>query len=323
VDKGGGVTMKAIAIREFGGRDKLERMDLPVPEVGNGEVLVRVKGAGVNPVDWKLREGWLQDRFPHRFPLIPGWDAAGIVERIGPGVTRFRVGDEIFAYCRKPVVQGGAYAEYITLTEEHMAFKPSNTTFTEAAGIPLTALTAYQALVDEAGIKSGERVLIHAAAGGVGGFGVQIAKERGALVWGTAGSRNGDYVRSLGAERVIDYSRDEFRKVVRSAYPDGMDVVFDCVGGDVLKKSVEIVRKGGRLISIVDTLDEGSLGRVDIRFEFVFVAPNSKELSELGQMVEQGRLKVHVEEVLPLEEAAKAHELSESRHTRGKIVLVV
>jgi NADPH:quinone reductase-like Zn-dependent oxidoreductase len=315
--------MKAIAIREFGGRDKLERMDLPVPEVGNGEVLVRVKGAGVNPVDWKIREGWLKDRFPHRFPLIPGWDAAGIVERIGPGVTRFRVGDEIFAYCRKPVVQGGAYAEYIALTEEHMAFKPSNASFTEAAGIPLTALTAYQALVDAAGIKSGERVLIHAAAGGVGGFGVQIAKDRGALVWGTASSSNGDYVRSLGAERVIDYTKDDFRKVVRSAYPDGVDVVFDCVGGDVLEKSVEIVRKGGRLISIVDSLDEGSVGRAGIRFEFVFVAPNSRELSELGQMVEQGRLKVHLEEVLPLEAAAKAHELSESRHTRGKIVLVV
>ena len=315
--------MKAIAIREFGGRDKLERMDLPVPEVGEGEVLVRVKGAGVNPVDWKIREGRLKDLFPHRFPLIPGWDAAGIVERIGPGVTRFQVGDEIFAYCRKPVVQGGAYAEYIALAEEHMAFKPRNTTFTEAAGIPLTALTAYQALVDAARVKSGERVLIHAAAGGVGGFGVQIAKDRGALVWGTAGSRNGDYVRSLGAERVIDYRRDDFRKVVQSAYPDGVDVVFDCVGGDVLKKSVEIVRKGGRLISIVDSLDEGSLGRADIRFEFVFVAPNSKELSELGQMVEKGRLKVHLEEVLPLEAAAKAHELSESRHTRGKIVLVV
>lgn len=315
--------MKAIAIREFGGRDKLERMDLPVPEVGAGEVLVRVKGAGVNPVDWKIREGRLKDLFPHRFPLIPGWDAAGIVEKIGPGVTRFRVGDEIFAYCRKPVVQGGAYAEYIALKEEHMAVKPRNTTFTEAAGIPLTALTAYQALVDAAGIRSGERVLIHAAAGGVGGFGVQIAKDRGALVWGTAGSRNEDYVRSLGAERVIDYSRDDFRKVIRSAYPDGVDVVFDCVGGDVLKKSVEIVRKGGRLISIVDSLDERSLGRADIRFEFVFVAPNSKELSELGQMVEQGRLRVHLEEVLPLEAAAKAHELSESRHTRGKIVLSV
>jgi len=315
--------MKAIAIREFGGRDKLEPMDLPVPEVGAGEVLVRVKGAGVNPVDWKIREGRLKDLFPHRFPLIPGWDAAGIVEKIGPGVTRFRVGDEIFAYCRKPVVQGGAYAEYIALKEEHMAVKPRNTTFTEAAGIPLAALTAYQALVDAAGARSGERVLIHAAAGGVGGFGVQIAKDRGALVWGTAGSRNEDYVRSLGADRVIDYSRDDFRKVVRSAYPDGVDVVFDCVGGDVLKKSVEIVRKGGRLISIVDSLDERSLGRADIRFEFVFVAPNSKELSELGQMVEQGRLRVHLEEVLPLEAAAKAHELSESRHTRGKIVLSV
>jgi NADPH:quinone reductase-like Zn-dependent oxidoreductase len=178
----GGATMKAIAVREFGGRDKLERMDLPIPEVGKGEILVRVKAAGVNPVDWKIREGWLKDRFPYKFPLVPGWDAAGVVEKVDQGVTRFKPGDEIFTYCRKPVVQGGAYAEYIALSEDHMALKPENTSFTEAAGIPLASLTAYQALVDAAKVKAGERVLIHAAAGGVGGFGVQIARDRGAVV---------------------------------------------------------------------------------------------------------------------------------------------
>ena len=315
--------MKAIAIREFGGRDKLERMDLPIPEAGKGEILVRVKAAGVNPVDWKIREGRLKDRFPYKFPLVPGWDAAGVVEKVDQGVTRFKPGDEIFAYCRKPVVQGGAYAEYIVLSEEHLALKPKNTSFTEAAGIPLASLTAYQALVDAAKVKAGERVLIHAAAGGVGGFGVQIARDRGAVVWGTASRRNEEYVRSLGAERVIDYTRDDVGRAVRSVYPDGVDVVFDCVGGKVLKKSAELVRKGGRLISIVDSLDEQSLRQRDIRFEFVFVAPNAVELKAIEEMVEQRRLRVHLSKVLPLADAREAHELIESGHTRGKIVLEV
>ena len=315
--------MKAIAIRGFGGRDKLERMDLPIPEAGRGEVLVRVRAAAVNPVDWKIREGWLKDRFPHKFPLVPGWDVAGVVGKVGEGVTRFKAGDDVFAYCRKPVVQGGAYAEYILLSEEHLGLKPKNTSFTEAAGIPLASLTAYQALVGAAKVKAGERVLIHAAAGGVGGFGVQIARDRGAVVWGTASSRNEEYVRDLGAERVIDYTRDDFGKAVRSVYPDGVDVVFDCVGGEVLKKSIEVVRKGGRLISIVDSPDEQSLRQRDIRFEFVFVAPNAVELKAIGEMVQQRRLRVHLSKVLPLADAREAHGLIESGHTRGKIVLEV
>ncbi|MDH3557537.1 MAG: NADP-dependent oxidoreductase, partial [Deltaproteobacteria bacterium] len=178
--------MKTIAIKEFGGRDKLQFMDLPVPEIKPGEILVKVKAAGVNPVDWKIREGYIKDLFPYQFPIILGWDAAGIVEQAGPEVTRFKEGDEIFAYCRKPMVQGGAYAEYIVLEEEHAAIKPKNTSFEEAASIPLAALTAYQSLFDAAKLQSGETVLIHAAAGGVGGFGVQLARDHGAVVWATA-----------------------------------------------------------------------------------------------------------------------------------------
>ena len=315
--------MKAVAISEFGGQDKLQLMDLSVPEIGNREILVRVKAAGVNPVDWKIREGYLKDLFPHQFPVILGWDAAGIVESVGQEVTRFKKGDEIFAYCRKPVVQGGAYAEYIALEEEHAALKPKNSSFEEAASIPLAALTAYQALFDAARLQSGETVLIHAAAGGVGGFGVQLAKDRGAIVWGTASERNTEYTLELGADRVVDYTQADFREAARSEYPDGVDVVFDCVGGEVLKRSAAIVKKGGRLISIVD--DPNQLDVAGIDSEFVFVAPNHSQLSELSQMFEQGRLKTYLSEVLPLglQEARRAHELSESGRTRGKMVLVV
>ena len=315
--------MKAIAINEFGGRDKLQFMDLPMPEIKPGEILVKVKTAGVNPVDWKIREGYIKDLFPYEFPIILGWDAAGIVEQAGPEVTLFKEGDEIFAYCRKPMVQGGAYAEYIVLEEEHAAIKPKNTSFEEAASIPLAALTAYQSLFDAAKLQSGETVLIHAAAGGVGGFGVQLARDHGAVVWGTASARNKVYVQDLGATQVVDYNQVDFCDSVRSEYPDGVDVVFDCVGGEVLQKSTDIVKKGGRLISIVD--DPAGLDRADIHSDFVFVAPNSSQLAELAQMVEQGRLKTSLSQVFPfgLEEARRAHELSESGRTRGKMVLVL
>jgi len=315
--------MKAIAINEFGKRDKLQLMDLPVPEIKAGEILVRVKAAGVNPVDWKIREGYIKDLFPYEFPIILGWDAAGIVEQTGEEVTRFTEGDEIFAYCRKPLVHGGAYAEYIVLEEEHAAIMPKDTSFAEATSIPLAALTAYQSLFDAAQLQSGEIVLIHAAAGGVGGFGVQLARDRGATVWGTASGHNHEYVQDLGAARAVDYNQVDFRDSVRSEYPDGVDVVFDCVGGDVLEKSAEIVKQGGRLISIVD--DPTGLARIDILKEFVFVAPNSAQLTELARMVDQGRLKTHLSQIFPfgLEEARKAHELSESGRTRGKMVLVL
>jgi NADPH:quinone reductase-like Zn-dependent oxidoreductase len=315
--------MKAIAINEFGGRDTLQLMDLPMPEIKPGEILVKLKAAGVNPVDWKIREGYIKDLFPYDFPIILGWDAAGIVEQAGPEATRFKQGDQIFAYCRKPMVQGGAYAEYIVLEEEHAAIKPKNISFEEAASIPLAALTAYQSLFDAAQLQPGETVLIHAAAGGVGGFGVQLAKDRRATVLGTASGHNSEYVQDLGANRVVDYSQVDFREAVRSEYPDGVDVVFDCVGGEVLEKSADVVKKGGRLISIVD--DPAGLDRADIHSDFVFVAPNSTQLTELARMVEQGRLKTHLSQVFPfgLEEARRAHELSESLRTRGKIVLVI
>jgi NADPH:quinone reductase-like Zn-dependent oxidoreductase len=315
--------MKTIAINDFGGRDKLQLIDLPVPEVREGEILVKVNAAGVNPVDWKIREGYIKDLFPYEFPIILGWDAAGIVEQTGPEMTRFKEGDEIFAYCRKPIVHGGAYAEYIVLQEEHAAIKPKNITFEEAASIPLAALTAYQSLFKAAKINQGETILIHAAAGGVGGFGVQLAKDHGAVVWATASGGNKEYVIDLGASQVVDYTQEDFGEAIRSQYPDGVDVVFDCVGGEVLQKSAEIVKEGGRRITIVD--DHTGLSRTDIHKEFVFVAPNSAQLTELALMVEQGRLRTHLSQVFPfgLEETRKAHELSESGHIRGKMVLVL
>jgi len=310
--------MKAIAIMDFGGRNRLQLMELPRPEAGAGEVLIKVHAAGVNPVDWKIREGLLRTRLPHQFPVILGWDAAGVVET---GGKKFRPGDEVYAYCRKPIVQHGAYADYIAVPESSVALKPRKFSFLEAAAVPLAALTAYQALFDAAGLKRGQTVLIHAAAGGVGGFAVQLAKERGARVLATASAAKHDYVRGLGADEVVDYQGVDFRKAIRKLCPDGVDVVFDTVGGAVQTRSAEVVKRGGVLVSILAFADTAAIEKRGVRPEYVFVCPNGKQLAKLTELAEAGRLRTRVEQVFPLKDAAKAHALIEAGHSTGKIVL--
>ena len=315
--------MKAIAIQEFGGRDKLKVLDLPVPEVGPQDVLIQVKAAGVNPVDWKIREGFLRDLLPHHFPVILGWDAAGIISQVGSDVTRLKVGDEVYAYCRMAVIQHGAYAEWISLPETNVSVKPKNVSFEEAATIPLAALTAYQSLFEAAGLQQGESVLIHAAAGGVGGFAVQLARHRGAKVFGTASPGNHEYVKGLGAELVIDYNTQDFRQVVRSVRPGGVDVVLDCVGGDVVEQSLDILNSNGRLVTIAESGLVKKLRAQGVNAHFVFVAPSSSQLDEITTLTESRKIHTHISSRFSLVEAAKAHELIESQHVRGKIVLTI
>ena len=315
--------MKAIAIPEFGGRDKLQLMDLPVPPVGVRDVLLQVKAAGVNPVDWKIREGFLRDMMPHEFPVILGWDAAGIVTKVGENVTRFKTGDEVYAYCLTAVVHHGSYAQYIALPENNLALKPRTLPFEEAATIPLAALTAYQSLFDAADLQQGESVLIHAAAGGVGGFAVQLARHRGARVFGTASPSNHEYVKSLGADILIDYNTQDFRHVIRETSPGGVDVVLDCVGGDVVEQSLDILKAHGRLVTIAEAGLVKKLSERGVNAHFVFVAPNSSQLHEIAGLTESGKFSTHVSARFTLEEAAKAHELLESQHVRGKVVLRV
>ncbi len=301
--------MRAVAIREYGGRDRLELLDLPKPVPQPGEALIRVRAAGVNPVDIKIREGLLKNRLPNQFPIILGWDAAGVIEDTG---------EEVFAYCRKPVIQHGTYAEYVAAPKENIAPKPASVDMATAAGIPLSGLTAYQSLFDAAGLQSGQRVLIHAGAGGVGGFGVQLARNVGAEVWCTCSARNTDYVVGLGAHHVVDYTAGDFRDVVRD-----MDVVFDTVGGDVQTRSADVLKRGGTLVSILAYADEAGLKAKGIETKYVFVAPNGRQLRHLQEMVDDGQLVCHISASFPLEQAARAHELIETRHTRGKIILTV
>jgi NADPH:quinone reductase-like Zn-dependent oxidoreductase len=317
----GGLAMKACTIEAFGGRDRLRITDLPTPEAGEGEVLIRIHAAGINPVDWKIREGWLKDMIPHEFPLIPGWDLSGVVEAVGHSARRFTPGDDVYAYARRPVVQYGTYAEYITLPESYVSRKPENLSMTEAASIPLTTLTAYQALFVAGRLKAGQSVFILGASGGVGSSAVQLAVEKGCRVVGLASGRNHEYLKHLGAEFVIDYEQRDFTEGLGEVMPDGVDLVFDCHGGDTLLGGLSCARTGGSLVSITETVDEDLLKQRDVRFAFTFVEPHVPQLDHIRGLIETGRFKANVTQTFPLDQVAQAHEAMETGHTRGKIVL--
>jgi NADPH:quinone reductase-like Zn-dependent oxidoreductase len=306
--------MRAIGIHEFGGRDKLQLLELPEPKVPPDFVKIEIRAAGVNPVDWKIREGRSEPRFPVVFPVVPGWDAAGVVADVGAAVTEFAPGDEVFAYCRKHFLGEGTYAEYVSVPDASVARKPESLSFEQAAAIPLAALTAYQALFLAAGLTAGERVLVSAASGGVGSFAVQLAIDAGAEVIGVASEQHRDRVLELGAYEVIDRSRNVV-EAVRELVPDGVDVVFDLYGDEGLGNAA---RDEGRIVSIASPPSYGERGVVP---SYVFVRPDGEQLEELAALADDGRLLVDIAEVLPLEEAARAHELSEGGHVRGKLVL--
>jgi len=315
--------MRAVFFEEFGGRDVLQVGERPEPQAGPGEVRIRVEAAGVNPVDWKMRQGYLKDRIPHEFPVIPGWDAAGTVDQVGDGVDAFAAGDPVYAYCRKDTVHGGCYAQYVTVLAEHVARRPGNISVQEAAAVPLVGLTAWQSLFDAAGLRGTEHILIHAGAGGVGHLAVQLARWRGARVQATAGPENHAYLRELGVEDPIDYRSTDFREAVKRSGPDPLDVVFDTVGDGALARSVEVMRPGGRAVSIVDRKGVEDLREQGRETHYVFVAPRGDQLAELTHLIEAGDVKPTIQEILPLDEAARAHEISEGGHVRGKLVLQV
>jgi NADPH2:quinone reductase len=309
--------MKAILIDEFGGIDKLHFREVETPLPLPGELLLKVVAAGVNPVDWKIREGWLKKRIPHEFPLILGWDVAGVVVKVGEGVEGFSVGDPVFAYARKEVVQWGTFAEYVAVDASAVAPKPVTLSFAEAAAIPLVGLTAWQALFDTAHLKAGQTALIHAGSGGVGSLAIQFAKWAGAKVITTCGPNNLKYVKQLGADQVIDYTAEDFTKVVGK-----VDFVMDNVGGKVLEKSFRVVKEGGWLVTITDLLLDPSKGApYGIHAGAIFVHPSGEELSKIGQLIEEGKVQVPAIEEFPWQEVGTALEKSRAGHTRGKIVL--
>lgn len=308
-------TMKAVRIHEYGGPEVLRYEEAPRPQPRPDDVLIRVHAAGVNPVDWKIREGYAREALKHSLPLIPGWDVSGVVEAAGPAVTRWKPGDEVVS--RPDIARGGAYAEFIAVRESEIARKPQSLDHVHAAAVPLAALTAWQALFDAAALAPGQTVLIHAAAGGVGSFAVQLAKWKGARVIGTASGRNQAFLKTLGADETIDYTTARFENVVHDA-----DVVLDTMGGDTQQRSWQALREGGILSTILAPPPDGAVppGK---RLAYTFVQPNAEQLDRIATLIDSGKLRPIVETVLPLGEARRGQELSQAGHVRGKIVLRV
>jgi NADPH:quinone reductase-like Zn-dependent oxidoreductase len=313
--------MKAITIEKFGGVEEMHWSDLPTPQPKANEVQIEVACTSVNPVDWKIREGLLKNFFPYEFPLIPGWDAAGIISSVGNEVSNFKVGDEVFCYCRKPIVQWGTYAEYVCFESDHVALKPKKLSFAQAASIPLVGLTAWQALFDELMLKNGQAILIHAGAGGVGGIAIELAKVAGARVFTTASLENHEYVKNLGADIPIDYRKESFVKRVLAEEPDGIDAVLDSIGHETLEQSFNVLKQDGRLVSLVNKDVQNKKGGEKIHSSYMVVRPDGSQLKEIAGLIDEGKVHPpHITE-LPLSDYAKAHEMSKEGHTKGKIVL--
>ena len=281
-------------------------------------VLVRVRAAGLNPVDYKVREGYLADRFPHHFPVVLGWDVAGTVEAVGPAVTWFKPGDAVYGYNRRHDLGFGTYAELTTGPEGYFAHMPRELSFEEAGAMPLAALTAHQA-IERSGLRGGETFFVPGGSGGVGHLAIQLALERGARVISSAGTGNQDFVRELGAEP-IDYTREDVPARVHELSPgDGADAALDIWGGDGRAEVLETLRRGGRMVSLASPAPEPVDG---YEVHYIFVRPSGYDLGEhITPLVHEGHLTPHVEEVFPLERAAEAHERLEAGHVRGKLVL--
>lgn len=305
--------MKAVVINEYGDASVVKIAEIAVPQPQGDEVLVRVDSAAVNPVDWKIRDGFGQ-MLGLKLPVVLGCEIAGTVESLGPDAQNLQIGDAVYAFIS--LQRNGGYAEYAIAKSDEIALKPKNLDFENAAAVPVGALTAWQSLFDLAGLQSGQTVLIHGASGGVGSMAVQLAKAKGAHIIASASGKNENFVRDLGADEFIDYTKTRFEDVVKDA-----DVVFDTVGGDTQKRSYEALKKGGFLVSSVGPPAQEMADQFGVQVGFVNVAPNPAQLEEITQMVEKGELKTFVETVLPFEEFQKALQMSKSGHTRGKIVL--
>ncbi|WP_164669701.1 NADP-dependent oxidoreductase [Virgibacillus doumboii] len=308
--------MKAVVIHKYGSSDQLVEEEVPKPIIADNQILVELHATSINPIDWKLREGYLQERLPFEFPIILDWDAAGFVAEVGHSVADFSVGDRVFA--RPGTTEKGMYAEYTAVDKNLVAKIPVNISFEEAAAAPLAGLTAWQCLVDFSEIKEGDKVLIHAGSGGVGSIAIQIAKSFSAYVASTASRKNKAFVRELGADQFINYQTEDFEEVL-----DGYDIVLDTMGGAIQEKCFNVLKEGGKLVSIAQPPDEKIAESKRIKAGFVWLEPDGKPLAKLGELMEKGEVKAHIGESFPLTEEGirEAHKLSETHHAKGKIVI--
>ena len=310
--------MKAVVIDQYGGIEVLKEREVNKPEINENQVLIEMHATSINPIDWKIRQGYLKDMIPFQFPVILGWDAAGVIVEKGSKVDSFNVGDRVFA--RPRTTAKGTYAEYVATEENLLAKIPDNISFNEAASVPLAALTAWQCLLDIGTIKPGDKVLIHAGAGGVGTMAIQIAKNIGAYVATTGSGKNEEFLKELGADVVIDYQNQDFEKVLKD-----YDFVLDTMGGDVQTKSYSVLKKGDLLVSIVSTPDAKVAAEYGVSGVFHMLSARGDQLQAIAKLMEDKKLKPIVGHVFDLSEQGlqAAHALSESHHAKGKIVIKI
>lgn len=304
--------MKAIRIHQYGDAATLKLEDVPRMSIADHQLLVRIHDAGVNPIDWKIRQGYMKQAMPARFPMTIGQDFAGEVVDVGSAVTQFAVGDRVFGFAQ------GTYAEYAAAPASTVAAIPNSMDFTTAAALPTAGSTALQIIRDVIAAKTGITILIHGAAGGVGSYASQIAINVGARVIGTATGADIEYLKSQGIEQIVDYKRERFEDTV-----SGVDAVVDLVGGETLSRSYSVVKKGGVLATTVQPIDESAAKRAGIRAVQVIMRRNAADLAELARLVEKGAIKPRLSETMSLSQAREAQELSETGKTRGKVILKV
>ena len=304
--------MKAVVAHKYGAPEVLKFEEMPRPEPKDDEALVRVIASGVNPADPLTLSGKYAKEWGTNLPLIPGYEIAGIVEKVGAKITTLKPGDVVYGY---PTF-GGGWAEYVLVKEWEVAPKPKSLSFAEAAAVPMDALTAWQALVDATQLHAGQTILIHGGSGGVGSFAIQIAKVRGARVIATASTANQDLLKQLGADVAIDYTKQKFEEIAKD-----VDCVLDPVGKDTLARSYAVMKKGGIILALVAEPDPEELKKHEIRAVGVWVKPNAKDLSDIAQLIDAGKIKPVVTTLLPLSEAIAAEKQAETHHTRGKVVL--
>ena len=308
--------MKAVRIHEYGTSIVLKYEDAPTPLITPNEVLVRIVAASVNPVDWKIRDGYMREKIAHSMPLTLGWDVSGVVAAVGSEVTRFSEGDAV--YSSPDMKRNGTYAEYVAIREDEIALKPQMVSHIDAASLPLAGLAVWQSLVTSAQLGVGQKILIHAGSGGVGSLAIQLAKSCGAHVITTTSASNRAFVESLGADEVIDYRTQKFEELLQD-----IDVVFDTLGGTIQDLSWAILKKGGILVSLVKPPSDEKAKELGVRGAYVFIEPKGSDLEQLAKLVDAGELRPIIGAEFALHDIAKAHALSESGSAIGKIVLYV
>jgi len=308
--------MRAVQIKQYGGTETLQLVQIDVPKINADDILVKVKAAAINPVDWKIREGYLQEFIPYTLPVTLGWDVAGIVTEVGESVTNFQVGDEVFS--RPDISRDGGYADFIAVKADEAVLKSTKLDFTQAAALPLAGITAWQCLVDVGQLQAGQRVLVHAGAGGVGHLAIQIAKAKGATVIATASAANQALLSELGADQAVDYTKGPLSEQI-----EAVDLVIDTMGGAVQDDSWVLLKKGGMLVSVTQPPSEEVAKTHGVTGAYVFIQPSSRILGELNVLVEAGQLTPLIEHYFSLEQIVDAHVQSQSGRTRGKIVINV